>query len=74
MYFMFPSEENNHWVSVILNSTDNTEYRYDEEFMRIINSAKRLEPSKEETSAEPETVPETTAVEATTVLETTEED
>ena len=72
MYFMFPSEENNHWVSVILNSTDNTEYRYDEDFMRIINSAKRLAPSAEETSAAQETVPETTTVEAITVQETTE--
>ena len=66
LYLMFPSEENNHWVSVTLFCTDNTEYRYDEDFKRIIDSIHKAEPVEtqvETTVAETaaSTVPETTA-------------
>ena len=64
-YLMFPSEENNHWVSVSLFCTDNTEYRYDEDFKRIIDSVRKMEPDEtqvETTAAETiaPTVPGTT--------------
>ena len=80
IYLIFPSKENNHWVSVILNATDNTEYCYDEEFMRIIDSIRKIdvqetqpetvalatEPEVTQAAATAETVPETTTASETT--------
>ena len=36
-----PSEENNHWVVAFLQQTENTEYLYDEDFAKIMNSARK---------------------------------
>ncbi|MBQ9612172.1 MAG: hypothetical protein IJV14_06235 [Lachnospiraceae bacterium] len=40
---MFPSEENNHWVTIIVMETENTDYEYESDFYRIIESIKKKE-------------------------------
>ncbi len=39
----FPSEDDNKWFYVTFLETDNTEYAYDEDFIKIINSIKKSE-------------------------------
>ncbi|MBR6951104.1 MAG: leucine-rich repeat domain-containing protein [Oscillospiraceae bacterium] len=42
-WFTFPSEKDRNWCSVILVQSDNTEYLYDDDFMKIINSIRPVD-------------------------------
>lgn len=70
-WFSFPSEEDRYWCTLVCAQTNNTEYKYEEDFRKIINSIKKAE--SKETSAEESK--ETTAPTAATEQpeETTEE-
>lgn len=54
-WFAFASEEDRTWCTLILCQTDNTEYTYTDDFMKIIESIKRVEDDP------PETTPTNTA-------------
>lgn len=69
-YLMFPSEDNNHWVSVSLFCTDNTEYRYDDDFKRIIDSIRKVESAETQAETTAATEPETETTEPETTIAT----
>lgn len=53
-WFTFPSETDRHWCTIVLSQTDNTVYSYTEDFMKIIQSIRTLEPSSDGTATSSE--------------------
>ena len=60
-YLVFPSETDNCWVRFMCIFTDNTEYRYDEEFKDVIRSITKKQTSTIAPTAKPTKTPRPTA-------------
>ena len=44
--FMFPSEENNHWVVISCLYSDNTAYKYNDSFREILSAIQKISPDE----------------------------
>lgn len=49
-WFVFPSETDRNWCNIILAQTNNTDYSYTEDFIKMIQSIRMLEPSSNGTA------------------------
>lgn len=49
-WFVFPSETDRNWCNIILTQTNNTDYSYTEDFIKMIQSIRMLEPSSNGTA------------------------
>lgn len=56
-YFIFPSESDNKWVTMWLIETDNTEYAYNNDFKKIINSITKISSDHKKMAKGKSTIP-----------------
>ena len=66
-WFTFPSEIDRNWCTLVLSQTENTEYSYIDDFMKIIQSIKPMEETSGAAEDHPET-PTEPVIEATPEL------